>query len=775
MAFYGAVAPGTRGRVGLTHSANDVAAVRARRVTTAELARTRSKTLGTLRLADTSAGRHHTPPGAGSTEGAGGMLAGRCADGRAAEFSRARAGHPLMQQEQALDRQPSARTVGRALSLERRLQLVMAAVLACILASLLVLTYGELNSSATDTLRARLQRASGILARTIEDAIAPRNAALRALASDSLVVEALAATERIASRPEPAPRSLARALAEGALEKLERHLDSDPRRFPLELWSERGERIAVAGREQDPVPDVSGEFVHPVRRPGLGAPQPDDSTHVGDLVVRDGRAYYWTASPVVTNGRRLGFVAQRVRIGGPSGPDQTLRDLTGEDVTMRMRTAAGLWVARTGVAIDPPLRRDSTARGVTLVRASNQRTLVGEAPVRGTPWLVVLESSEGAVQARTMRTVGSLAVFSLLLVLIGATASLIMGKRVTRPLASLTTAAEAIAAGDYTRRVSVGGRDEIGRLATSFNQMATEVDSSRRELERRVREAQWTAEELEDANRQLLDSMVEAEQTRRDAEGARAEAERANQAKSDFLAVMSHELRTPLNAIGGYAQLLELEIHGPITPAQRDALERIGRSQAHLLRLINDVLYFARIDAARVNYAMADIPLEETLRAIEPLIAPQVSAKRLRFDYRACAGELTVRADRDRLQQIILNLLSNAIKYTPEGGQVTVDCEIGEREILIRVADTGIGIPPDRLASVFDPFVQVDRGRTRPNDGVGLGLAISRDLALGMGGELSAESTVGRGSVFTVRLTRGVDVGAHGAAVAGSLEGGAEG
>jgi len=273
------------------------------------------------------------------------------------------------------------------------------------------------------------------------------------------------------------------------------------------------------------------------------------------------------------------------------------------------------------------------------------------------------------------------------------------------------------------------------------------VVTARQELERRAADAQAAADALTVANARLRRTTEEAER-------ARAEADRANRAKSDFLAMMSHELRTPLNAIGGYAELIEMGIHGPVTDAQREALLRIGRSQSHLLTLINDVLSFARIDAGQVQYAIEDVPLDDALAGLEALVAPQVRARRLTFEHHACDPTLAARADRDKLRQLVLNLLGNAIKYTPEGGMVALSCDADASVVRVHVRDTGIGIPADRLPSIFDAFVQGDRALNRPNDGVGLGLAISRELALGMGGTLEVASTVGQGSTFTLTLAR---------------------
>jgi signal transduction histidine kinase len=231
-------------------------------------------------------------------------------------------------------------------------------------------------------------------------------------------------------------------------------------------------------------------------------------------------------------------------------------------------------------------------------------------------------------------------------------------------------------------------------------------------------------------------------------------ADAANRSKGEFLAVMSHELRTPLNAIGGYAELLDLGIHGPITPDQRGALERIQKSQRHLLGLINGVLNYARVEAGAVLYDLREVDLDDVLGTCEALTAPQMRAKALAFDRGACAGGLRVRADREKLEQVLLNLLSNAIKFTEPAGQVAVSCEAAGDRVLLRVRDTGIGIAPDELARVFEAFVQVDARFTRTQEGTGLGLAISRDLARGMGGDLTAESRPGVGSTFTLALPR---------------------
>jgi signal transduction histidine kinase len=255
------------------------------------------------------------------------------------------------------------------------------------------------------------------------------------------------------------------------------------------------------------------------------------------------------------------------------------------------------------------------------------------------------------------------------------------------------------------------------------------------------------------ARRALEAAQGDARVAREAAESAQHDAEQANRAKSEFLAVMSHELRTPLNAIGGYAELMQLGIHGPVTNEQLVALERIQRSQRHLLGLINGVLNYSRVEAGVVHYEIGDVPLEETLATCEALIAPQLRAKRLEFVNHACPPDTIVRADREKLQQVVLNLLSNSVKFTDSGGRVELRCvALPNGMMSVRVRDTGRGIPAEQLERVFHPFVQVEAGLTRTHDGVGLGLAISRDLARGMGGDLTVESEPGRGSTFTLAV-----------------------
>jgi signal transduction histidine kinase len=236
---------------------------------------------------------------------------------------------------------------------------------------------------------------------------------------------------------------------------------------------------------------------------------------------------------------------------------------------------------------------------------------------------------------------------------------------------------------------------------------------------------------------------------------ARGVAEEANRAKSQFLATMSHELRTPLNAIGGYTELLEFGVQGPVNDGQREYLTRIKRAQEHLLGLINDVLNFARLEAGRVEIHVADVPLDEVLADTEELIVPQTRAKGIAYRREPHDPAVTVRADRQKVQQILLNLLSNATKFTASGGEIRLGYTRGDGTVDVAVADSGIGIPADRLEAIFDPFVQLNPNLTNSSHGVGLGLAISRELARSMGGDLVARSIPDQGATFTLQLPEG--------------------
>ena len=233
-------------------------------------------------------------------------------------------------------------------------------------------------------------------------------------------------------------------------------------------------------------------------------------------------------------------------------------------------------------------------------------------------------------------------------------------------------------------------------------------------------------------------------------------AESANRAKGDFLSMMSHELRTPLNAIGGYVDLIAMELRGPVTDAQRKDLDRIRVSQRYLLHLINDLLNLTKIGSDNVGYQIAELDACEVLQTSVTMLEPLFAQKGLIFDGVFCSDTVHARGDRERVIQILVNLLSNSMKFTAANGHIRVDGEESRDRVVFRVTDTGIGMAAEKLDSIFDPFVQLSDTLSGKYAGMGLGLAISRDLARAMGGDLTVQSVLDKGSTFTLTLPRPV-------------------
>jgi signal transduction histidine kinase len=236
--------------------------------------------------------------------------------------------------------------------------------------------------------------------------------------------------------------------------------------------------------------------------------------------------------------------------------------------------------------------------------------------------------------------------------------------------------------------------------------------------------------------------------------GLADDAETANRAKTAFLRAMSHELRTPLNAIGGYIDLLDMGVHGPVTESQRADLARVRTNQQHLAALITEILNFARVGSGGVSYALSHVNACDALRHAIELIEPLIAQQGLVFDGVSGDSSIVARADPEKVTQILVNLLSNAIKFTPAGGHISAECAAVDEAVTLSISDTGLGIPPEKLESIFEPFVQLKEGLTDREGGIGLGLSISRDLARGMKGDLTVESTEGKGTRFTLSLPR---------------------
>ena len=241
--------------------------------------------------------------------------------------------------------------------------------------------------------------------------------------------------------------------------------------------------------------------------------------------------------------------------------------------------------------------------------------------------------------------------------------------------------------------------------------------------------------------------------------------EAANWAKAEFLALMAHELRTPLNAIIGYTELLEMGISGPVSNTQLVYLQRIRTSGQRLVGLVSEVLDWGKVEAGELRVVREECSIAATVEGAVEMVMPQAAAKGIRIENQ-CQSDTDIHylGDQSRVEQILINLLTNAVKFTESGGQVSVSCDLEERSevalrnldvrswVALKVRDTGIGMSPESVAKIFDPFVQVERPLTRTRGGTGLGLTISRRLARLMGGDLTVESRPGKGSSFTLWL-----------------------
>lgn len=244
-----------------------------------------------------------------------------------------------------------------------------------------------------------------------------------------------------------------------------------------------------------------------------------------------------------------------------------------------------------------------------------------------------------------------------------------------------------------------------------------------------------------------------ADALRQVAESARQEAEAANRAKATFLTTMSHEFRTPLGAILGFVGLLNDDLAGPLTPVQRDYLRRIGKASGHLLRLIEEVLTISQVQAGRGRVYLEEVDLSAVVREVADLFLPLVSTKKIALAVELPDAPVLFATDAAKFRQIVVNLAGNAVKFTSTG-EVRICLAEKDEAIVLQVRDTGKGVTPEEAERLFENFWQAGAPSAAQSGGTGLGLAITRELAHLMGGDVSVESTPGKGSTFTVRLPR---------------------
>jgi signal transduction histidine kinase len=593
-----------------------------------------------------------------------------------------------------------------------------------------IFAYAEVEQSAVAAARQRLQLISRQLADLVTPGVPRRVATLKERAAAPAVRALFLA---------PAD-SAARAAALASAANLRSVAESE---LPIAIWSTDGTVLAESGVfPKGAITSPSGRATDPTLLP--------ESAGVSQFFGIGSQAYYWVAAPVERGGQRLGWLGE-LRQAGSAGVAQQIETLIGSGIEVYFaNTAAGLWVSLDGTLSQSPPAWPFTAEQ-EYSRPSKGDYLGYATPLTGTPWAVVVEQPERAIMERPYTVLRRSVIASVLLAIAGAAGAWVISRGITRPLRELRLAANAVARGDYARRIQLRRGDELGVLAESFNWMAEQVQSTHDVLRQQFETAQSLADDLEHANRRL--------------ERAIADAEDASRTKDQFLATMSHEIRTPINAILGYTELLRLGVAGTLNEGQEAQLERLEISGRHLLDLVDQVLDFARTEAGTLPVEQQSASISDSAQTALTVVGPQAAARGVELGS-ACVPEsgLTYLGDAPRVHQILVNLLGNAIKFTEPGGKVTLRCTSCDQEgraeekgqwVCLAVEDTGMGIPPERLADIFEPFVQVESGYTRRHGGAGLGLAISRRLAHAMGGELSAESEPGRGSRFTLRLRRG--------------------
>lgn len=406
-------------------------------------------------------------------------------------------------------------------------------------------------------------------------------------------------------------------------------------------------------------------------------------------------------------------------------------------------------IERTGTAL-----LDNSERLIILQQANASQALLIEAQNN----FAALEEDffaavDAAIEVETQRlleneqqvddtvTTASLATTGLgiLAIVIAIGAAVVVTRSITEPLSDLRDTTQKLAAGQMGTRAHVNNADEVGELAKAFNDMADTIE---------VRER-----DLETANKQLAAQLEELKEARRRALAAQRIAQENSRLKSEFLSTMSHELRTPLNAIEGFTSIMLSGMGVELSPRAEDMVKRVSSNSKRLLSLINDFLDLSRIESGRLELVATPLSPQELTNRWRQEIGVIAANKSLKFDVNIAPDmPAEVLGDEDALTKITTNLLSNAFKFTKAGG-VTLDIRPeGIEDWAIVVTDTGIGIPAHAREYIFDEFRQVDGSTTREFGGTGLGLSLVQKLARAMGGQVTLDSEVGKGSTFTVVL-----------------------
>jgi len=465
----------------------------------------------------------------------------------------------------------------------------------------------------------------------------------------------------------------------------------------------------------------------------------------------DGRATGWVLADLPATPLLAGIMSQR-----PAVRDRRVMVVEGARGRLLYHpsdTFVGQGLAQVSPEVAAALASTPSANGQIRLGIRGRQSLVAWAGLEGPDWIVISVSPRSPAAA-AVRQAGAyiLSVTAIAFVVTGVLILLVIA-RITGSIRQVAEGARSIAAGDLEQQIAVHTRDETRDLADSFNHMATSLRQTMGQLQqlneelegrvqRRTRDLQARTTDLEQANEQL-------EQLNQALALANDQVREATRHKSEFLSRMSHDLRTPMNAIIGYTRILLRRASGILDDRQYRNLESIQTSADNLLNLINEILDLSRIEAGRIEIEPEPVQVGalvgECITSVAPLVRSEVELIQEVEEARP------VNTDPERLRRVVMNLLGNAVKFT-ESGRITVSLQPTETGVELAVADTGVGIPPDDLPDIFEEFRQVERQVGEKKEGTGLGLAIAARSVEMLGGTISAESEVGQGTTFSVRI-----------------------